>query len=163
MKTAITEKMKVHEEWYKEAKKQSLQSLPEFLRHLMDDYKHDYGTICHAISAGAIATAWAMNDHPQGGITGFQAGFIMWGFIRYWNHEHNKTGLSIVDYDNMLYPQYEYKFDKTISKSTWDAIQKTAAENIRENKTAHPSVIAHWHSIVSGVVPFGYVINEEQP
>ena len=136
-KQQISEKMMTHEEWYKEAKEMSLDKLPEFLRKLTEDYGHDYGTICHAMTAGAIATMWAINKSPTGGITGFQAGYIMWQFIRQWNYSSNKTGLKLIDYDNFLYPQYEDKFEKTISKETWNAIQKQAKENLDESNTEH--------------------------
>lgn len=73
----ITEEDKVHENWYKEAKDMDMQKLPQFVNGLLEDYEHDYGTICHALSAAAVATMWAMNrDERQGGITGFQASCI---------------------------------------------------------------------------------------
>lgn len=161
-KQAITEEMKVHEEWFNEAREMTMDKLPEFLRHLMEDYGHDYGTICHALTAGAIATAWAMDRAPQGGITGFQAGFIMWGFIRHWSYESNKCGMKIVDYDNMLYPQYEHKFEKTISESVWKILQDEAKKKLdKVDKYTHEAVVQHWRSIVDGKVPFGYkVVNE---
>ena len=34
MKQQITEEMKIQNEWYKEAKKQTVETLPEFARHL---------------------------------------------------------------------------------------------------------------------------------
>ena len=126
----ITEEMKVHTQWYEDAKKQTLETLPKFLSHIMDDYNHDYGTICHALAAGATATAWAMNKHDNGGITGFQAGAVMWEFIRSWNFSSNKTGLKLVDYDNFLYPQYRDKYEKTISESVWKAIQDEALTHL---------------------------------
>ena len=129
--------MKVQEEWYKEARNISLEQLPEFLERILTEYSHDYGTIVHAMTAGAIATAWAMNKHPQGGITGFQAGCLMWGFIRHWNYEHNKTGMSIQDYDNMLYPQYEDKFQKTISQDVWGLLKKQAQTELDEADEKH--------------------------
>lgn len=89
----ITEEDKVHLEWYKQASKQTLETLPSFLKNLMEGYNHDYGTVCHALAAGAVATAWAMNAHDNGGITGFQAGAVMWEFIKGWNKSYNKTGL----------------------------------------------------------------------
>lgn len=128
----ITEGMNVHKEWYEKAKSVKLEELPDFINSLMNDYSHDYGTICHALAAGGIATMWAMNKHEQGGITGFQAGCIMWQFIREWNCKNNKTGLKMVDYDNMLFPQYEHKFEKTIDQSTWESIQKEAVNHINE-------------------------------
>lgn len=126
----ITENDGVHKEWYEDAKNQTLESLPEFMRHIAADYGHDYGTICHALAAGAIAAATAINKSPSGGITGFQAGAVMWEFIRNWNFSSNKCGLRIIDYDNFLYPQYADKYQKTITPDTWKAIQEEAASQI---------------------------------
>lgn len=137
MKQQITEEMKIHEVWYKEAKNMTLEGLPEFINHLMNNYEHDYGTICHAMTAGGIATMNAINKSDQGGITGFQAGAIMWEFIRNWMYRNNKTGLKLVDYDNFLYPQYEENFRKTIGACTWAAIQKEAATQIKEADEQH--------------------------
>lgn len=79
----------------------------------------------------------------------------------------NKCGLKLIDYDNMLYPQYEYKFDKVISDETWKDIQEQARKNLegleeldKEHRLVHPDVIAHWQSIVEGQVPFGYRVEE---
>lgn len=161
----ITEEQKVHLQWYEDAKKQTIETLPVFINHLMNDYTHDYGTICHALTAGGIATMWAMNEHKQGGITGFQAGAIMWEFLLHWNYGSNKTGLKIVDYDNFLYPQYADKFAKTITKSTWEAIKKEALIKLDdiENGGSLPaeSVYNHWVSIVNDEIPFGYKIKNE--
>jgi len=133
----IKEEDKHQDKWYEDAKKVSMGELTEFLRHLLEDYSHDYGTICHALAAGAIATASAMNKAPQGGITGFQAGAVMWGFIGHWNYESNKTGLRIIDYDNFLYPQYRNRFQKTISPDIWKALQKQAAVEIEKANDAY--------------------------
>ena len=154
----ITEEMGVHKEWYKQGEGMTLDKLPEFINHLLNDYTHDYGTICHAIAAGTVATAWAMNNDPHGGITGFQAGAVMWEFVRNWMHEDGP--MKLVRYDNMLYPQYDDNFDKVISKETFEYLQEKAKENL-ERGEAHPSVMAHWQSIVDGNVPFGYKIKED--
>lgn len=118
--------------WEEEMKTITLETLPAFLRRIMDDYSHDYGTICHAFATGAIATCKAMDRHPGGGITGFQAGAVMWQFIREWNNSGNKTSMRLVDYDNFLYPQYSDKFQKTLDKSTWLAIQKQASIEVED-------------------------------
>lgn len=133
----INEAMQIHNEWYKEANDITLDNLPEFLNKLLTEYKHDYGTICHALASGAIATLWAMEKSEQGGITGFQSGAIMWEFIKHWNYSGNKTGLKIMDYDNFLYPQYEDKFQKTIKKSIWEIIQKQAKEKLEDADHNH--------------------------
>lgn len=219
----------IKEGWKKQLGEVNLDTLPDFLKMLTEDYQHDYGTICHAIAFSAIAAANAVNRSDQGGITGFQAGAVMWEFIREWNYSHNKTGLKLVDYDNFLYPQYESEFQKTISQDTWVAIHKAAQERIEEADQKHEKylvdleqykkdiaeyiekypdyhdrkehydhldcgtgdeweaykkkktdgfefaprkpfelvdpqnpVYLHWQSIVSGRIPFGYVISNDQ-
>lgn len=160
----IIEEQHLEKEWFAEAREQTIETLPNFINHIMNDYQHDYGTICHALSACALAAALAANKHEQGGITGFQAGFVMWDFVKEWMYDKNRTALRIVNYDHMLYPQYEEKFDKVISKRTFESIQKAAQEDldrIKNGEEAHPDVIKHWESIVAGNVPFGYEIKED--
>jgi hypothetical protein len=174
MRQKITEEMKVHEEWYKTARNEemSMEKLTELIRHLTEDYEHDYGTIVHACTAASIAALRVVNASDQGGITGFQAGAIMWEFIRHWNRENNKCGLKLMDYDNMLYPQYDYHFEKTISKETWEALQKEAKINldkrlasVEKDTNGNPeynTVMVHWKSIIDGNIPFGYVIEDKE-
>lgn len=161
-KKKITEEMKEHEKWYEEATEITLEELPSFINHLVNDYGHDYGTICHAMTAGAIATMWAMDKEDCGGITGFQANAIMWLFIRHWIKRHNKVGLKLVDYDYLLYPQYRDDFDKVLQPSTFAKLQEAAKENLQDSEHAHPSVIAHWKSIVDGIAPFGYEVKKDE-
>lgn len=158
---SITEDMHVHEEWFDQAENvYTVEDLTAFVNHVMFDYSHDYGTACHAITACALAAAW-LGSHAEH-ITGFQASLIMWGFIFKWWKKNNKCGLKMIDYDDMLFPQYSYKFEKTISSGYWDAIQKEA-ENLlsKNNDHASPDVVKHWESIVSGEVPFGYIVKDE--
>lgn len=149
-------------ELYKEAKKQTPDTIGGFVKHAMCDYPHDYGSVCVAVAACAIAGVYAADNTPQGGITGYQAGFVMWEFIRQLNYRGNKCGLRMIDYDNMLFPQYADKFEKTISSDTWKLLQEEAKKKIEEDSAfADPAVINHWKSIVDGVVPFGYKIEGE--
>ena len=160
----ISEEQHLEKIWFEEATEQTIETLPQFVNHIMNDYDHDYGTICHAIAACSLAAAWAANQHEQGHITGLQASFVMWDFIKEWMYSGNQSGLRIVDYDDMLYPQYENKFDKVISKETFKSIQKAAQERldeVKQGREAHPDVIKHWESIVAGNVPFGYKIKED--
>lgn len=153
MAEKITEEQGAHKPWYDEAQTMTVERLPEFIRKLTQDYEHDYGTICHACAAAAIAAAQAVNHSDQGGITGFQAGCIMWEFIKRWMHIDCPARLQ--KYDDLLYPQYAEKF-VAISAETWDWLQKQAAEKIAENNAlAHPDVLAHWQTIVDGTIPFG--------
>ena len=148
--------MKVHEKWYEEAEQMTLKNLPKFIEKLTTEYQHDYGTICHALAAAGIATMWAIDKSPQGGITGFQAGAIMWEIIRHWTYTDNKIGLRIINYDDLLYPQYKNKFSKTISPSQADLLKKTAKKKLKESNVASPEVMQHWEMLASGGLPFGF-------
>lgn len=123
--------------WQDKANKATIETLPAFLTELTENYQHDYGTICHATAIAAKAAARAVDASPQGGITGFQAGCIMWQFIREWNQGSNKTGMKLVDYDNFLYPQYGDKFDKVLDGDIWEGIQKEAVSKIAEADSNH--------------------------
>lgn len=158
-KKQITEEMHLEKEWFKQASEiKTKKDLMKFIDHVLSDYQHDYGTVCHAIGAAAVAAAW-YGAHTEG-ITGFQASFVMWDFIRYWMKSDNKCGLRLIDYDNFLYPQYEYKFEKTIDSDTWKHIQDQAKENLESEELACNRVRNHWESIVKGVVPFGYKVED---
>lgn len=161
-KKVISEEMRLEKEWFEEAKKQTPKTLTAFIDRVMNDYIHDYGTVCHAISACALAAAYAANETEgaRGGITGFQAGFVLWDFIRQWNFPYNKCGLKIIDYDNMLYPQYDYRFDKIIPEDVWKLLQKEAKKNLETKETASEDVVEHWKSIVDGKVPYGYTVSD---
>lgn len=153
----ITEEMCLEKEWFEKARKiETIEDLTSFVSHILNDYYHDYGTACHAVAACALAGAWLASREE--GITGFQAGFVMWDFIKQWNKTGNECGLRLVDYDDMLFPQCEYEFQKTIDVSVWEKIKKQAKENLEKNPDAHPEVIEHWTKITQGIVPFGYQV-----
>lgn len=157
----ITEDMNLQDEWFKKAKSMKPDDFPEFFRELTEDYEHDYGTVCHAMAAIGLAAMWAFNNSEgaRGGITGFQAGCVMWDVIRHMNYEDNKCGLRLLNMDDLLYPQYEHNF-VAISEDTWDAVRKEAQKRLTERVTAHPDVVAHWESIINGKVPFGLRIED---
>jgi len=156
----ITEEMHLEKEWFEQASQiKTIDQLTEFINHLLGDYEHDYGTACHAIGAAAVATAW-YGAHVES-ITGFQASFVMWDFIRYWIKTSNKCGLKLVDYDDFLYPQYRYKFEKTIDKDTWERIQEQAKNNLESNEDACLEVRNHWKYITCGIVPFDYTVKDD--
>ena len=89
----------------------------------------------------------------------------MWEFILGYIKTSQKTSLKLVDYDDMLYPQYAHKFEKKISQETWELIQKSAREMLEEVSEkkgyVHENVYNHWKSIVDGKVPFGFMVGRE--
>ena len=137
-KKAITETMYIQNKWYEQAKNMKPEDFQEFFRHLTEDYTHYYGTVCHAMAAIGLAAMWAFNksEGARGGITGFQAGCVMWLVIKHMNYENNKCGLRLLNMDELLYPQYDYKFH-TIDGDTWKAIREEAKNRISQNEAAY--------------------------
>jgi hypothetical protein len=142
--------------YQKASKVKSKEELIILLDEIMN-FKHDYGTIVYGCMAAIRASFNVVNRSPHGGISGFQAGCLGWECIH--DFMMIKSPAKILDFNNMLYPQYEYKFDKTISQKTWDLLQKEA-NSLLKKKDAHPAVIAHWKKCANGEIPFGYRIAE---
>ena len=136
----------------------NIHELKEFIADVAECYNYDYGVAPRAIAQAALATAWYLTSKM--GITGFQTSFVMWDFIRGYMYTLNECGLKIVNYDEMLFPQYKHKFEKVISKETWESIQKKAREKLDNIEDAHPDIIQHWQSIVDDNVPYGYRVEE---
>lgn len=159
-KQNITEEMNVQSTWYTEAHNvKTPDELKGFIEHLINDYNHDYGTICHAMAAAALAGAWCVDKSPNGGITGFQAGVIMWQFIKQWNGLAGPAKL--VDYEKMLYPQYEENFKTEISKETAQWLREQATEKLKNNKPMDPQVQHHMKKISKGWIPFNFTVKGE--
>lgn len=138
--------------------------LVEFLKYVKENCDCGYGETPRAMAQASVAVAWYLAK--EFGITGFQAGFVMWDFIRDWMYKSNETGMRIINYDDMLYPQYNYKFQKTISSDTWKSLQETAKKKIEKDGEAdygfaHPEVRKHWESIANGNIPFGYTVSDK--
>jgi hypothetical protein len=149
----------LRDSWYSEAAKQTVETLPAFME-MLAEFQHDYNTAPYAITAAALGASWAMDKTPHCGITGFQAGCIMWEYIQNWNICLKDKPLSLVNYESMLYPQYGYKFT-TINTRTWKWIQEQAYEKYNAADWAVcDEVKEHWKSIIDGKVPFGYTVRD---
>lgn len=161
MVQAITEEDEIHQYWYVEAREMTPEKLPAFIEKLTTQYDHDYGTIVHAVTAAAVAAAWAMNSSKQGHITGFQAQCVMWGFIKEWMN-YKDAPLRLTQYKYLLYPQYEKSFT-TIAPGVHEYIRKEANRLLLEEPDSPVSadVVAHWRKLANGEVPFGLKVEGE--
>ena len=160
-KQVITEDMHLEKEWYEEAARQKIATLPDFIEKMVNGYRHDYGTACHAIAACTLAALNAASDEI--GITGFQYGMIKLLVLRRAFYPFNTTALKIVNYDDMLYPQYQHKFEKVISRDTFDSIRKQAVKEMQEHNPHNVAreVWDHWTNIACCIPPFGYTVEED--
>ena len=132
--------------------------LPDILKTMSDDdkYDFDYSATPEMIAACCEATAHALSD--KYGITGFQASWVGLRFLWRFNGYGSKCGFKILDYDNMLYPQSAYRFDKVIGRSVMEDLE-TEARKLIESKNKekiHPDVWKHWESLADGNPPFGF-------
>lgn len=137
--------------WWEEVKGfRSIDEAAAFAHRIMNNYHHDYGTICHAVAAVGVAMSNAVGF--PAGVTGFQAGAIGWMLHSKWQQWGDEPR-SIVDYSNLLYPQYDDKF-ATINQYTHEWLMKRAETLIAEkNEHAHPDVTKRWKQIASGWLP----------
>lgn len=133
--------------------------LVEYLKDIKDNYGCGYGGAPKAIAQASVAVADYLSS--EFGITGFQASFAMWDFIRDYVYTGNKCGLRIINYDDMLYPQYGFKFQKTITSETFNALQRQARKNLKEYQSAAERVALHWQKVANGEAPFGYRISDD--
>jgi hypothetical protein len=145
--------------WYKRASEVTPETFGELINELLHDYDLDYGAKIHAAAACTIAMFNACDDIF--GFSGFQSSASIMQVLYKLNYPCNKTGIRVLNYDDMLYPQYEDKF-RSISRDTWKLLRKRAGELVDENDkwTTDPSVFHHWSAISLGIVPFGYYISD---
>ena len=146
---------------YELAKQQTPETIGKFITDVMTMDDIDYATVVDCIAACAIAGAAAANNHKNGGITGFQAGYVMWQFIRNYMYEHNKCGLRMIDWDKMLYHQDESSFDKVIPQNVFERLQNQAKEEI-QIKWLSEKQKQHLQNIIDDIPPFGYSIEHKE-
>lgn len=140
------------ETWWAEATAcKRIDDAADFARRLISDYRHDYGTICHAIAAAGVAMASAVEQSPEGGVTGFQAGAIGWMLHKRWEQWGDEPR-KIVDLSHLLYPQYDEHWT-TIHASTAEWLQKRATELLAQHPDAAGSVSDRWRDIAAGRFP----------
>lgn len=160
----------IKEAWYNKAKTEIKseddlkQFATEIIKHL--ENTHDGSDLYEesVYGAGALGYASVQMLSFVFGMTGFQMGCVMWELIKQLHLGRNKVGMMLLSYDDMLFPQYEYKF-KTLPKWAWESLQKEAKRLLEENKNssfpAHKDVVEHWKNIADGIIPFGYEIEED--
>lgn len=75
--------------------------------------------------------------------------------------------MRLIDYDNMLYPQYESQFGMTISKDLMGNLIEEAKNLIAEHESnsrsfVHTKILVHWKKIARCIPPFGYKVVDEK-
>ncbi len=125
----------------------------------MDEYAHDYGTIVYACAAAAIAGFNVMDRTKSGGITGFQAGCIMWEMVHKFGM-FSEGPMRIQDFDKLRYPQYDKDWPIRISPDSAAILQQRAALTAAEPHI-HEEVKRRNQEIAAGNFPSFVTVAEE--
>lgn len=155
-KTAIADAKVPTESEMRQSKASTPNTVEELAAYVqaMVDRPHDYGTCAYAMSYAAVA---AFNFVARKlGVTGFQASCADMDILR---QTRNWEWGRILDYSNLLYPQYcdEYHFP-TVKKLLADPeiasrLAKMARAKLAENGHAHKAVSRHWQKLADFAAP----------
>lgn len=156
-----TEFEKLREELFNRAKNEI--RTPEDLKAFADELKEKYSSGYNetGLASAALAIAAAEMSAKVFGLTGFQFGWVMWQFIDNAIISDHDCGMRLMNFNEMLYPQYEDNFEKTITKDTWSRLQKKASETLADRTDFLATRVKnHLESIVDGNIPFGYKLKD---
>ena len=142
-------------QWYEKAKHvDTIEKLDEFIEYVYSSGSCDYSSCMDAVTVITIAASCCAKNYYK--LNDFQASVVGLKYLMHWSYDYRNTaGISVRDWTDMLYPQYQYKFEKKIDKGMFNALQIKAKEKLEEDD-GDPTVRAHWQSIVDGIIPFGY-------
>jgi len=136
-------KMRASKEIWPKSSKQ----LVAYIKKLSEG-EHSYGTCVYAMSLAAVATFHFMSHKL--GVTGFQAGCADMDILR--RTRNYKHGFMIIDYGNLLYPQYDdiehYPTREYLIQENIKWLGKEAKKSLQDSETAHPEVRAWWERLV---------------
>ena len=138
-------------EFYKEPRPRTAEDLGRIIDSLVER-DHDYGTAVYAMSLAAMS-AYNYVAHKLG-VTGFQAGCADLDFIR--RSRHLEHGFMILNYNNLLYPQYYNNPDRfptahQLLMKNKEHLAETARRLLNEGdrEHVHSNVWKHWEWIAS--------------
>lgn len=143
----------------------TLAGLATFITELQAK-KHDYGTIVVAMAAAMKATMSVMDAGPSGGITGFQASCVAWELLPALTLMDMNAGAKIIAFADLLYPQYDSKFDTRIGAECAKRLTEMAKKKIDEEKKTggdiHPDVYKRWKDVSKGKFPDFVTVTDER-
>lgn len=162
-KTTMNNKKLPWDEWFEKAKQvRTIEQFNELYEYLFNgDIQHTYDSAVHATSALAIAGGWL--GSATEGITGFMAAHVKFDFLRQWDNIGKSVGLKVINYDDLLCPQYVEKFPlKVIKKNVWLALQRACKEKLEvDGRCACYKVRQYWGDICNGIIPSSLVVVDD--
>jgi hypothetical protein len=160
MKQLVKANDGLQEQWYEQARQQTLETMPEFIRYLLDEYSHDAQTIVHAMVAGCLATLSAMNAHPEGDLGPSQSSQLLGLFIRKWARLDGPA--KIMSWAALLDPEYEDQCMRVPEEVS--LYLRSLARQVLDSKTyKNESHRIHLERIEQGEMPWGFKSTVSQP
>lgn len=83
----------------------------------------------------------------------------LWRFIRYLTEI--EMPMQMLDLTNMLYPEYDEYFSRTITPTAFKIIQRQACLMLQENQYENEEHKLHLENISNGKLPYGYLVKEK--
>lgn len=121
---------------------QSVDELSSYIETLVVR-EHDYGTCVYAMSLAATAAFNYVANKL--GVTGFQASCADLDILR--RTRRMESPFSIINGENMLYPQYDLVGELKKNIEDWRGWAKQEAIKklkVCDQERIHPDVLAHW-------------------
>ena len=152
-KKFIVEADGVHNDWYVKAREQKLDTLHDFLSHMLNDFSHDQQTIVHAITAGCMGTIAAMDAHSEGGLGASQTSQLLGMFIRKWARIEGPA--KIMSWAGLLNPANEDQMVGVPKEiATW--LKQVSAKALEDGKFQGEAHKAHLGTLANGELPWGF-------
>lgn len=123
------------------------QELVSYVEKVSEEYNTSYNDAVYGPALAAIA---AFNyTASKMGLSGFQAGYSEMLFLM--KQKNLENGFSVIDFNDLLYPQNLYKFNITPDKlirENLESLKASARKLLQENNYASEEVRNHWQSIL---------------
>ena len=121
----------------------NIQELTSYIEETKEKYNTSYNDAAYGPALAAIA---AFNyTATQMGLSGFQASYSEMLFLK--KLRNIKHGFKILNFDNLLYPQYLKDFNlsaETLIRKNLDELKKAAKEGLERGLNASQEVRDHW-------------------
>jgi len=141
---------KIEADWYKEVNTlTSKAKLDKFIKKLMTEYQHDFGTSLRALAVVVNATI----RYYGKGLTKLQAMFLLFTLMRKTFELDDKVGLQIVQYENIFLPETLSHFKFAIEKGQHETIMDMAKGYLKKYTEADKDVQDHWVKLANGWLP----------
>jgi hypothetical protein len=136
----------VEEKEMREAKVPTFVTLAEVSAYIDElvTQEHGYGTCVYAMSMAAVAAYNYVASKLE--VTGFQASCADLDIVR--RNRRLEHGFRLVDYQDLLYPQYcdseHFPGYKELLEELKKELGEAAAKLLEETPCANPDVLKHW-------------------